>query len=176
MFKKIIFLGVLIVMGLSFTACWPYPSKCRIERLYGLKLPKEMKVEYDYFKQDFHGSFSQYTIFKLQEEPTDFLSSEFSYGGEPYAKVNGVQLYKPVVSGTLSFVEEHNSLSEKEFDEWLAHLKKPSQSCASNKYIPAIPQKYYPDWGNRYLRANVREMKIIYFPNELKLIFCISTP
>ena len=75
MTKKIIILGVLLIMAFSLAACGNQETPAeRIERICEIELPEEMEIEYNYFQSFPQGDFTQYTIFKLKKEPTEFLS------------------------------------------------------------------------------------------------------
>jgi len=81
--KKLILIllsGIIICTLFSFTACGNKETPAeRIERICGIELPEDMEVEYNYYCQAFQGDFTQYTVFKLEEEPIDFLkNNDFS--------------------------------------------------------------------------------------------------
>ena len=172
MVKKIIMFAVLFITVFSFSACNKGTPARRIEKMCGIELPKKMEIVFDYYDYSFDGSFALYTVFKLKEEPTEFLNSEYSYKqnngalavheGNPYT----------IISGMLSFSEERNSSFEKETDEWLAGRVKSSPSCLHpNALLRAIPKEYFPDWESRYLREKINYVSIFYFPDKLELVF-----
>ena len=162
MTKKIFILGVLLVMAFSLSACKESSVK-RIERICGIKLPKKIEVIFSHTGEAFTGLAEQYTVFKLKEEPTSFLDSNFSIPDHMHVAVH---------SGTLSFSDERNPYFEKDFNEYLIKLK---TACTSVGRINPIPEKYYPDWEIRYLReANNDAANILYFPDRLELVFLIK--
>jgi len=69
---------VVVVAGVGLSGCVFNESPAgRIQRLTGIKLPKDKEVVYSQVGQAFVGLAPQYTIFRLEEHPTSFLQTTY---------------------------------------------------------------------------------------------------
>ena len=72
--KKFVYLWIALIVIFLFSACVKTPQE-RIERICGIELPEGMEVEFHYTYSSFSAPDGLYTIFKLKEEPIEFLSN-----------------------------------------------------------------------------------------------------
>jgi len=144
--KNLVRIAIMMVIVLSvffITSCAQDESpRERIKRISGVSIPEDAEIIYNYIGSTFSGRAPQYTIFKFKDEPTDFFTSDFSYGGE---------------IGMLSFV--YGRMEFEDESEIEMRLKK--YAC--------IPDEYLPKWESNYIYYEQRVSKFIYF-TELKIL------
>lgn len=112
----------------------------RIEYFSGVKMPNEAQLVYNYIDTSFgaQGHGCQYTVFSFEEEPIDFFTSEYSYGGELYwTSPEGEKHYRDVHSGTLNFsIDRMSDDLEKNVDHIVEQNK--------------ISDDFAPNWEDNY--------------------------
>ncbi len=129
-FSTLLFILSALLVGCSVKR----DDRALIKRCSGVTIPFEAMILYSYEATGFgnQGHGSHYAVFSFAEEPIDFFTSEFSYGGELSYWDDDVPVYKPIVSGVLSFSEERMRKDhEDKIDEITTMLKIPE-----NKLIP----------------------------------------
>ena len=133
--KKFVYLWIALIIIFLFSACGNNRTpQERIERICGIELPEGMEVIFHYTYDSVSGPDGLYTIFKLKEEPTHFLSK-------------------------FTLKEKMGPTSEKDFDYSLAgHVDKEYYPKWENNYyrvtgitniptieISSIEVLYFPD-------------------------------
>ncbi len=159
--KKNIFSTVVLILSVLLVGCsQEKDNRALIKRRSGVTIPTEAVHLYSYAAKGFghQGHGAHYVVFSFAEEPVTFFTSEFAYGGELYAWSNGKPVYRPVVSGTLHFIDER------------------MPADAENKItvtttLYKVPAEYTYSWeqGYRYYQESLNTL--IYFIEPLILIY-----
>ena len=152
LFKISCIVAVLIASVVLFSACFLNETPIqRIERVYGIKPPKNMEVVYNYRGKTFVGRAEQYTIFKLKEKPTAFLDKYFFINSDNEKWNNTYQQ------------------NEENFDEEILDFNIPET------YFPRWSNNYF--WQNfpdpkmkNIMSEDFGSATILYFQDEGKLI------
>jgi hypothetical protein len=133
----------------------------RIKYFCGVNIPEEAQIVYNFIDSSFggQGHGPQYTVFNFEEEPTDFFTSDFSYGGKLYwTSPDGEKQFTPVVSGTLSFTEGRMSIDEEnDIDDIIAWCK--------------VPNEHLPNWESEYIYYKQALNYLVYFKESKTLIY-----
>lgn len=160
--KKNILFILIFFLCIGLTGCVNgNEAQERIKYFCGVNIPEEAQLVYNFIDSSFggQGHGPQYTVFSFEDEPTDFFTSDFSYGGKLYwTSPDGEKHYTPVVSGTLRFTEGRMPLDEEDdIDDILAWCK------VSNEHLP--------NWESEYIYYKQALNYLVYFKESKTLIY-----
>ena len=79
MMKKIINIVLIILLCFLPTSCKHTETpKERIKRITGIEVPEEAKLIFEYRGNTFSGRAPSYFIFQFEEEPSEFLNTDYT--------------------------------------------------------------------------------------------------
>lgn len=123
----ILFVFVGLFIGFAILGCSGNPIR-KIEAISGMTLPEGMEEEYYYYSKDFNGSYRLYAVFKVKEEPEQFLNdNSFEDMTTPLTRPE-----KSKTADGYRIPEEHHSNLSGGYYEW--RMLTPSGGVASSYY------------------------------------------
>lgn len=133
----------------------------RIKYFSGVNIPEEAQLVYSFIDTSFggQGHGPQYTVFIFEDEPTDFFTSDFSYGGNLYwTSPDGEKHYTEAVSGTLRFIEGRMSIDQENDIDYIIDWCK-------------APKEHRPNWESEYTYYINALNFLVYFKESNTLIY-----
>ena len=134
-------------------------ARSRIKSCFGIEIPKEAKMVYNYYQvwQESIG----YTVFIFEKEPTDWLNKS------GFSKEKDEEFERK----TKEAVENYFEFSQR---------ATPEDSEFLGNGLKVLPEEYLPDFEKEYWwkedkRDEWDSVSLIYVPEKLMLIFSIET-
>ena len=157
--QKIVLLTSLTIL---LTSCLKgFSAQESILYFSGVKIPDEATLLYRKRDTGFgsQGHGPHYALFSFTEEPSDFLTSDYEYGGNLlYTDKDGTKHYSDIISGTLDFSDGRlSSKREEEITDFFFRFK--------------INEQYLPNWDEEYKYFEHRLNLFVYFKETMQLAY-----
>lgn len=160
MYKRT-FIVVLLVLVTLAGCTHQNEIRSRIDYFSGVSIPDEATLVYNKIDHSFgaQGHGSQFTVFSFKEDPIDFFTSEYRYGGEHYwTSPEGEKHYRKIFSGTLNFLDGRMPQDQ---ENQVDHLVQQRE----------ISSEFAPNWENEYTYFVSNLNMLIYFKDAKMLIY-----
>lgn len=160
--KKMTMVLIVMFLGFGLFGCKNETSGIeRMKRYSGVTIPTDAIEIYNAVDNSFgaQGHGSQYTIFKFNEEPVNFFTSYYEYGGELYyTSATGEKYYREEIKGNLDFIDDE--LSSTDIDDIKRRIE-----------IFKVPQDFICDFDDDYKYCIYGLNIFIYFKTEKTLLY-----
>jgi len=147
--KRILSIGMAVVMlfgVMAIVGCISESPKRQVERLLGIELPRNIELLFNHRPTGFvqGGRHPQYTLFQLYKTPDELLENNTFRVGVESREIFDSRLYT---------YRGHRTIN--------------------GERRPIVPEEFHPPWGETFYWMSYNARFLIFFPNQLWLIFII---